>query len=374
MGEDNVLAGGIEVLYTMKESLLELEGYQQKSVELSAEEERLEALIQSKERMIADEILLTVRKRQEEVSFSFDGQIEQTRVRLKKVKAKRDKKRDMKVFERIDAETENLVKEKRKLEMEAKSIFKVNQIPKMFNTRFFFAIFMPGELSDFLMFLVFSLISLALPYGVYLLTPMEKRNGIYLAILYIIIVGCITFLFMVIHKKVKVKHETALKEVRIIRTNLMRVAKSIQKISHSIKKDQDESGYGLEKFDEEIEALENQMSKIAEEKKEALNLFENKTKKVVIDEIKSQYTQELDQLKVKYNQAYEECKNAGEKVNSFVLEISRKYETYVGKEVMNLSMIDSLIEIIQDKNASNISEALNFYKNIMNQAQIQEEN
>ena len=369
MGEDNVLSGGIEVLFTIKEYLLELDGYKHKTTELETEEDRLEQLILAKEKSISEEIQATVTARREEVGFSFDGQIEQTRVRLKKVKSKRDKHKNMKVSERIKQETSDLEKERLKLELEIKSVFKLNQIPRLFNNRFFFAVFMPGELTDFLIFILFALVSFLLPLGIYYFIPSVTRTIWQLVLIYVIVLCLIVLLFMLIYKKVKLNHEAALKDVRLVRNKLARNKKNIIKIKRRIAKDSDESSYGLEKYDGEITELEQQMTQIAEQKREAIEGFETKTKPNITNEIKTRYVNELEMLKQKHSIAYEEYRKSEEKVKHFVLEISKRYEAYLGKDFTSISMIDSLIHIIQNEDAKTVSEALNYYKNLVDQTQ-----
>lgn len=364
MGEDNILSGGIEILFTIKESLLELDGHKQKTTELEAEEDHLEQLILTKEKVIAEEITATLNARQEEVASSFDGQIDQKRMRLKKVKQKRDKQKNMKISERMEEETADLTKEKRKLLMEIKAVFKLNQIPRIWNNKLFFSLFMPGELSDFLTLFFVILVSLAAPVGIYSFIPSTSRKSWQLFLLYLLILGILICLFLLIHKKVKGTQEAALKEIRLIRNKLARNKKNINRVKRNIAKDEDESNYGLEKYDEEIKELEQQMTQIIEQKKEAIEGFESKTKKMITEEIKSRYAQELEQLKQKHIIAYEAYRKSEEKAKNFVLEISKRYEAFLGKDFMSLVMIDSLISIMENQEMKTISEALTYYKNM----------
>lgn len=368
MGEDNVLTAGTELLNTMKENLLELEGWQGKSEKLSQEEERLEKLIQAKEKAMADEVSVTLKKRQEEIEFSFDEQIDQTRLRLKKVKAKRDKLKNSKISERIDIETTELHEERRKLKQEAKSIFKINQIPQIFNTKLFFSMHMPSEISDFLVFLLTVIIVFAAPFGVYKLAPAEKETVLRLVIYYIITTAVVFSIYVLVHKKIREKNITALKQVRALRYKMTANKKAIRTIMKSIKKDPDESAYGLEKFDEEMEKLDSDICNIAEEKKAALTAFENQTKKIISDEIKSGYQADIDKYKKEYDAAYKEHRSADEKVKDFKLEISQKYEAFVGKEYMTIPMIDMLTDIINTGDALNIGDAIKFHERQIEQS------
>ncbi len=362
MGEDNVLTAGLDLLYTMKENLLEMEGWQQKAESLTLEEDKLEKLIQAKEKAMADEINVTIRKRQEEVAFSFDEQIDKTRIRLKKVKTKRDKYKDTKMSERMDMETSELMEERRKLKMDVKSIYKVNQIPRIFNTKLFFSLHMPSEITDFLVFLLSVVVIFTVPFCIFKLSPAEKETTFRLVMYYIITVAAAFGIYVLVHKKVKETHQTALKQVKAIRLKISANRKAIEVVKKSIKKDPDESIYGLDKFDEEMSKLDSDICDIAEEKKAALTIFENQTKKVIAEEIRSGYQADIDKYKQDYEKAYNDHRAAEEKVKDFKLEISMKYEAYVGKEYMTIPMIDSLIDIINTGDALTIADAIKFYE------------
>ncbi len=365
MGDVNVLSGGIEILHEIKENLLELDGYKEKSLDMVNEQEKLEKLIAAREKARDSEIAATVSKRIEEVEESFDGQIEKTRARVKKVKAKRDKLKDTKVSERIDVETADMREEIRSLNQDIKALFTKNQIPRIFNTKYFFSMYMPGEFGDFITILFSIIIMLALPFGIYLLLPAELQKIWMIILLYLAVLSIGMGLFMLIFKKVRTKHIEPLHEARALRGKISRVKKRIRSLAKNIKKDKDESKYGLDKYDEEMAELDKQIDHIIAEKKNALTSFESQIKPDIVSEIKARYEGDLNRYRADYDKAYEEQKSADAKVNAFTLEISRKYEAYVGKEMLSISMIDSLIDIINSGDALTIADALICYKKLL---------
>ena len=58
-------------------------------------------------------------------------------------------------------------------------------------------------------------------------------------------------------------------------------------IEKSIRRDKNEKMYNLEKFDDEIAQLEQEIRRISTQKQEALNSFEQVTKTIIADEILS---------------------------------------------------------------------------------------
>ena len=99
-----------------------------------------------------------------------------------------------------------------------------------------------------------------------------------------------------------------------------------------------------------------------EEKKNALVEFEATAKPAVVEEIKSRYEDEMRGLKDKVKAAHEEQKKAAQKVKEFSVEITNRYETYLGKELLTKESIDRLISIMQEENLTTIAEALNRYR------------
>ncbi len=369
MGENNVLSGGIEVLNQMRESLVALDDMRRQSRELEATETKANQDIELKQKMIADEIALTVKKRQEEVEESFDGQIDETRARMKKVKAKRDKEKSAAVSERIGRETADIVEEKRKLKQDLKEVFKVNQIPGIFNNGAFFTFFLPGEALDYLKIALCVIILGAIPVVVNLFLPEESNKALIMVLMYVGIVVVFGGIYFLIFKNVRNKHITKLREARMIRNKIKRTQKLENDKSKLIKKDTDESGYNLSDFDAEIAQLDNQIVEISEAKKQALTAFESETKQDIANDIRSRHEQELESLKSTYDNAYAQKKELDDRINSSVLDISSKYEGYIGKENLQLSTIDSLIEIINTGDALNIADALAVYKRRMAEAE-----
>ena len=361
MEKENILSGGIDVLFTMKESLLELEEYKKQSLSFSEKEDQLEKQIATKEKTIIEEVLSTTKKRRSEVEGSFDEQADKLKGQIKKAKAKKDKEKSLQVSERIKLETSELTDEKIRLKEELKSVYEKNHIPRIFNNAFCHAIFIPRCLKDIGIIILTLVITLCIiPVGVFLLWLPD--NILYLIIDYIITVILFGGLYLLINSKTKEGHENATIDIRAIRSKLAKNQKRINAMAKDIRKDKDESTYSLENINQELRSLDEELKQIAEEKKEAMVEFETKTKALIEKEIKEQNSEELNRLKVEQEQTHSNQKKAEEKVRLFSIEIANKYETLIGKDMMSISKIDQLIDIIQAKQANTIGQALTVYK------------
>lgn len=365
MADDNVLAGGIETLYEMKEKLLELEGYKERCLELAKEEEFLEKEILAKEKMIEEEINEVTRKRKDEIENSFEEQINKVKTRIKKVKNKKEKLKDSKISKRIEIETSELVEERRQLKEEIKSIFRISHMSRVHDNAFYYAIFMPQGLRDLLIIIGTILICfLVIPVSIYhFLLP---QNFIWIVLTYFITVIIFGGIYFRINYVTKERNQEGARKIKSTRKKLIQNARKIKAIEKSIRKDKDESIYGLDKYNKEIKKLEAEYIHITEEKKVTLADFEANTKLIISKEITERQKAELEELKQTYDKVYEEQRITEEKVTKYTLDISRNYESFVGKDNMSISKIEELIHLMETGEVKKISDAIVASENVSN--------
>lgn len=360
MEKENILLGGIEELYTMKENLLELEGYKERSLSWGLKENQTEKKVSMKEKEITDKIAATIKKRKSEIEVSYDEQIDKIKTNIKKEKSRKLKEKTAQVSERIKEETSELAKERVRLKEEMKSVYEKDHIPRVFNNSLYHALFLPRNFHDICVIILTIIITLVVvPIVVYKLWLPAK--GAYLAIAYILTVIFFGGIYLLINTKTKESHGNAMIDIRAIRTKLARNQKKIDVIAKDIRKDKDESTYSLDDFDKEIEQLNMDLKEVSETKKEALIDFETETKTLIDKEIRSQNSNDLEQLKKELEQASSEKKKADEKVRLFSMEVSKKYEALLGKEMMVSGKVDLLIEIMQSGQADTVAKALKVY-------------
>jgi hypothetical protein len=366
MEGSNLLSGGLDQLNEIKENLLELHGYQSKSDSLINEEKRLEKSIESLEKTIAEEVQTTIRKRRQEIEDTFDKQVDKTRVQIKKIKEKRDKRKDRKVSERMNTETASLKVENNQLQLEAKSILKQKHIPSFCNTKLYYALYSPSCFTDFLVIFAVIILTLVLiPCGIYFyLLPDEKI--FYLILTYVgtvlIFGGC----YILVGNRTKEKYTEEILQVKRLRSSIRVNKKKIKVIKNNIKKDRDESSYGLQNFDTDLAKLEQEEAAIDLQKKEALAAFDNTTSQIIATEIQGISADKLSALKVEFEKANAEANRSEEMIKALTIKIASEYEPFIGKDLMSLERMDSLINIIQAGSANTISEAVAFYRQSMN--------
>lgn len=362
MDGTSLLSGGVDTLREIKENLLELERCQSESNMLNGEEKRLEKSIQGLEKDIAEEIQSTIKKRRQEIETAFDKQIDKIQSRVKKIQDRRDKSKNAKVSERIKDETSSLRADKQSLRLDAKTLIKQKHIPSLCNTKLYYALYFPGCFTDFLVILSTLLfVLLVIPCGIYFfLLPEEK--SIYLIIIYIITVILFGGIYILLGNLTKERHREELLQIRVIRGKIRKNKKVIATIKRNIKKDKDESTYGLQNFDEEIAKAKQEISEIEAQKKEALYTFDNTTNKIIADEVNGIYEEKLNGLKVEFDRVKSELINSENKIKALTIKMASEYDPFIGKDLMLPDRLDALINIIQAGNATSISEAITVFR------------
>lgn len=361
----NLLSGSVDELNEIKEYLLELRGNQANIEALTEEEQRLEKAIKGLEKDIADEIASTVKKRKSEIEDTFDRQIDKVRKRMKKIKKRRSRKKNSKMAERIESETASLRADNHRLRLDAKTIISQKRLPAFCNTKLYAALFNPSCFTDILIIIAAILITLLLiPCTVYfVLLPEEKI--VYMIITYVITAIFFGGLYLIIHNMTLDKYSDDIRQIKSLRGTIRSNNKKINAIKRNIKKDRDESTYDLQSYDEELSKLEKEEDDILAQKKVALETFENTTKQVIGTEIRDSNEEKLSGLKAEYDTACAEAKKTEDKIKALTLKIAGEYEPLLGKDLMTLDRLEALTNIILAGNATNISEAIAFYRQNM---------
>ena len=153
-----------------------------------------------------------------------------------------------------------------------------------------------------------------------------------------------------------------LKRGRDIRNHLRANQKKIKVITRTIQKDGSEDLYDLEKYDDEIACVEQELSEIASRKKDALGTFENVTKTIISDEIIASHKDKLDRLRQELDEVSANLRNLESSIREQNIRIADTYGPYLGREFLQPEKLAQLSRIIQAGSASNITEAIKIYQ------------
>ena len=329
--------------------------------QMAAEAKRLDRELEAAKKAMTDQIAQTARKRREEISSGYDKEIAKGQEKLRKARLSREKAKNKGVKERIADETSELREQNRKLKLQMRMCFQQNQVPFYCNSTLYYALYSPRGLKEILILLLSVLICfLALPCLIYFMIP--GRHSWYLAAVYFVDVVLFGGLYVVIGNRTKLTYQAALKEGRAIRNTLRSNQKKIRVITHSIEKDGNEDIYNLEKYDDEISCVENELAQIAERKKEALNTFETVTKNIISDEITEHHMGKIQELEQKQAENQMGLRELDARIREENIYITDTFGPYLGQEFLKPERLAELARLIQDGSATNLTEAMELYQ------------
>lgn len=329
---------------------------------LRVEYTRLEKSIQSEKKALNTQIESTIARRRAEVSNSFDMELNSTREKLEKVRGKRQKEKKVKVKGRISDETADLIKENQDLKRRIKDEFKKDKVPFFCNSNWYFSLFMPSNVFDFLkLFLLFLIFYGIVPLGIYYYIP--NRKVYYLVIIYLACVFVFGGIWAIFAGLTKLRHLETLKLVRNLRKTIRNNQKKMDLIKKGIKSESDDSVYALEDFDVEIRQIENELNLVQQRRQQAIDTFENETKIAISNELQNTSKPVLDQLESEFANIKTQLEEVGSQRKIKTMFIADRYEGYLGREFMNTDKLDRLIHICEEGEFQSISELLEQYRN-----------
>ena len=100
-------------------------------------------------------------------------------------------------------------------------------------------------------------------------------------------------------------------------------------------------------------------------KKEAISNFDNSTRHIIADEILSAAKPKIDELDNRYNLVVDTRKKVSKELKDKNIYISENFEVYLGKEYLDEDKLNALAEIMDKAIVTNLSEAIEEYKNSM---------
>ena len=351
----------VRFLADARDAVYRLNCDQNTAAQLADEEEHQEQELETANRAVADAVNQTVKKRLDEINSSYDKEIAKGQERLKKARAKREKAKNKGMKERIAEETSELREHNRELKLQMKTLFQKERVPGFCNSTYYYALYDPRGVKEFMLFFMTILVCfLAVPCGIYFLL-LQQRQMWYLAAVYFLDVLLFGGLYVLVGNKTRLRYQDALKRGRAIRNTLRANRKKIRVITHTIQKDGNEDIYDLEKYDDEIACVEQELSEITTRKKDALNTFESVTKNIISDEIVASHKSHLDDLKQALEDTSLALRNLENSIKEQNIRITDTFGPYLGKEFFEPDRLSELSRIIQSGTASNITEAITAY-------------
>ncbi len=358
----NILGEGRETLQRIYDEVKDLENSRSREAELSVFEDETEKLLQDKEKAVAKEIAEVTKKRREEIAATFDSEESKLNSLVKKVSGKREKYRSSKVSERISEETASFIADNKMIKEEAKKLFKQTKTPLFFNSELYYALFMPSSLRDVLVcLLAFVLFFAAVPTAVWYF--LLERTQIFLIVLvYLLSVLIFGGIYLRIYAASKTKYKDAIASGNNFRNKIRNNKRVAARISRNIKKDNDDTKYGLEGYNAQLNDLKLQLDELIAKRRESLRVFDENTKLTIAEEIKNVNQAELDGYRQKLESITAELSGIRGYVKQRTIWVAENYEAFLGKENVNVDTLSGMLEISGENAAATIAEILELYK------------
>lgn len=366
--QTNVFNENVDYLYQVQTDLEAVEQLKKELAEYKNQEKNLKKAIATEEKSIQDEIAQTIRKRKNEIEKAYDNQIEENKSKSRKMKTKRDKAKSKRMDQRVSEETADLAEENRQLQVEMKTLFKANHVPAFCRSSLFYSLFMTKRMLDVLSLLVtIVIIYVGVPILMYVLSVnVFFKGNAQITMLSTLTVASTLFVlgavYIFILNSIKVKHYNTLCEGRVIRDKIAANKRQMRAIRNTISKDKDDSQYGLDKYDDKLAELDDELKNISQEKQEAMTLFENETKQVLTDEVNDRRLAKLEKMKEDIEVLDDNMSLLEEDIKASTIAVANNYGAILGKDFCTPAKVADLISLMEDGTADTVSEAIAAYK------------
>lgn len=351
----------MEFLIDAKAALEELNTRKRRRSDLAVEEKRQERLLEGEKKAVEDEILRTIRERKEAIEDSYDKELAQDKEKLRRLRGKKERAKNIGRQERIREETAELLAHNREITTRVSTSFRKNGLPSWCNSWFFFALFMPATLWERLFdLLCFLVVFEGIPCGIYGLLSQASPwtlAGLYSGVILIFGGGYVSLL-----NRFKVPKRKTLQQGRAMRDEIASNKKKVKAITHAIHRDSSEDSYDLDSYNYEIARLEAELEDVAARKQDNMNTFEAVTKRVIADEIQESNRERIAGIEEEYKKLHQALLEADQDLRETTMQVTERYESYLGKEFLDASKVEQLIQLIEWGEASNITEAISAYR------------
>lgn len=358
---EQVITDYVKFLADARDAVYRLGCDQATAKQLKEQGERQEKELAAAKKAVTDSVNQTIKKRRSEIDSSYDKEIAKGQERLKKARTQREKAKNKGMKERIAEETSVLREHNRDLQVQMKTMFQKDKVPAFCRTTFYYSLYYARGLKERLIgFITFLICFLVLPCGIYFLLP--DRKIWYLVLVYFADIIIFGGLYVTIGNRSRSRYHDALKQGREIRNLLNSNEKKIKVITHSIEKDGNEDIYDLEKYDDEIACASQELSEIAERKKDAVSNFENVTRTIISDEIEGNRREEMLALEEEIKELSAQLHSLEDSIRDQNIHITDTFGPYLGNEFLEPDRLSELSKLIQSGSAANITEAITLYK------------
>ena len=312
--------------------------------------------LQAAQKDVQNETETEIKRQKNEISDEFNARLDERTAQIKKVKAQRGKMRAEGIKSRIQMETQSLLDANQAINQNTKELFRQNKIPGFANSASFFTLFVTSSVKEYLIaILTVLLLLVVLPLLIYIM--LDKPGVLWMVVIYVIDVAFFGGIYMLITNTVKIKHAPIINQGRQNWNMILENRRKIRRITKGIKKDQDDSLYGLQEFDAQLMQLEQEKRSINEERLQALAQFDSEGRARISTEVQERNNSRLAELQDELEAANKRFEELISQTRELQLTLSKDYEPRIGKEFMTSDKLDRLLSVFRSNTEINLSEA-----------------
>lgn len=353
-----------EFLEEAKELVLEESSLKELIYSTEQEIAKLDKNIIDEKKSLQDQIDLITKKRFDELVKTYNDEHNILLDKIKKIKANREKAKNLGIKERVIEETKEFTLLNKEIKSKIKDEIKNKAVNPLVNIYLFRAIYYPTTIKDYMsLLLVFIMNFVCIPLIInYYLKNLKINISLKLVIIYLFCILLFGSLYLIC-LGIKSKYLDSIKVLKKYRKEINANNKQIKKIARDIKKDTNDDIYDLRRFDTEIINIEKEVSDLIERREEAILTFEKVTKNIIIDEISINPLKKIEELENKRDKFNEDLEVAENKRKNLALKLVSEYEVYLGKEFLNVEILEDLKKIYIEQKDLTINELIEFYNN-----------
>lgn len=368
---ENAFDKGIDYLREVYQTLMDVEEITASQNKAKADAKRFAKLATQEEKNKKDEIASAMKQRTDKIGMAYDNEMDVVKQKIKKLDIKRQTQKAKQQDMRYDAETESFRQEVALCETEIKNVLKQHHISGICRTDLFYSLFMPKGIRDFLIILLWLLVTLlVIPFciclvGKYTFLKSVESLTVYYILIFVCCISIVFITYLLISNRTKVRYPEPLRHCRDEKTKIRAIKRQMRAVRNKIQKDKDESGYDLGAFDAQMQTLQEELAGIGEQKKQALLEFDKSKRPIVEQEISTSHDAKIAEYEEGRRQAEDYQDSAAKELASLRLRIANEYEAYLGKEYVNIEKLDLLLAIMEEEGVATIGDAIAVYNGKM---------
>ncbi len=355
MPDINILDGNLDTLAKIESDLRAYVDKKNALQEIADESSKSASELSSLKKRIESEKDEKIEEGLSSVCSGFDKSLALEEERKKEIKAKRSQAKNAGVVERIELETADLVKANADMKSQINQMFAAEKIPKYCNSWLFHALIQTSGFKDVFGYICTLLIAfLAIPYALFYFKLDTRIIIIYNFVLVTVIMSFLKYVFY----RTVVNHHDTIERARILSDRIAANKHEVKKKTKLIKRDSDETMYGLEGYDKAINDTMEKIKSINEQSKAAVKNFEEVTKPQLIAEIDGRFEDELKALEEKTRELASKEKELGDDVAKEKIYIASHYEAYIGKGYLKADKLAEIRDIMNRHAGMTIGQAI----------------